>query len=85
VPLVTTAAGGIASVVTDGQTGLIVPERDAGALAEALGRLLRDRVRSATLGRAGRTLVETRFGWDTVAARFEDAYDRALAFKSRGR
>jgi hypothetical protein len=29
--------------------------------------------------------VETRFGWGAAAARFEAAYDRALAFKSRGR
>ena len=81
-PLVSTAAGGIATVVEDGKTGVIVPERDAAALAAALGVLLRDRGRAAGLGLAGRALVEGRFGWEKVAARFEAAYDRALAFKS---
>jgi glycosyltransferase involved in cell wall biosynthesis len=81
-PLVSTPAGGIATVVEDGKTGVIVPERDARALAAALSALLRDRDRAAGLGAAGRTLVQGRFGWETAAARFEAAYDRALAFKS---
>jgi len=29
-----------------------------------------------------RTLVATRFGWADVARRFEEAYARAIAFKS---
>jgi glycosyltransferase involved in cell wall biosynthesis len=81
-PLVSTAAGGIATIVEDGRTGVIVPERDARALAAALSALLRDRSRAAALGLAGRALVEGRFGWERAAARFEAAYDRALAFKS---
>ena len=55
---------------------------DARAVADALSGLLRDRNRAAGLGLAGRTLVQTRFGWEPAAARFEAAYDRALAFKS---
>ena len=82
VPLVSTPAGGIASVVEHGRTGVIVPERDARALATTLAELLREPDRRAGLGRAGRALVEARFGWETAAARFESAYDRALAFKS---
>ena len=79
--LVSTPAGGIASVIDDGRTGVIVPERDSRALATVLTELLREPERRAALGRAGRTLVEARYGWDTAAARFESAYDRALAFK----
>ena len=80
--LVTTAAGGIATVVEDGRTGLIVPERNAGALAVAVAALIRDPRRGAALGQAGRALVQDRFGWEKAAARFEAAYDRALAFNS---
>jgi glycosyltransferase involved in cell wall biosynthesis len=81
-PLVSTPAGGIASVIENGRTGVIVPERDARALAAALTELLRDPLRRKVLGRAGRALAESRFGWDATAARFEAAYDRALAFNS---
>jgi glycosyltransferase involved in cell wall biosynthesis len=81
-PLVATPAGGIGSVIEDGRSGVIVPERDPRALAVALTGLLRDATRRAALGQAGRTLVATRFGWEAAAARFEAAYTRALAFNS---
>jgi glycosyltransferase involved in cell wall biosynthesis len=80
--LVATPAGGIGSVVRDGESGRLVPERDATALARAITAMLRDPAERARLGAAGRALVQTRFGWDGAAARFEAAYDRALAFKS---
>ena len=41
--VVATDVGGNPEVVRDGQTGLLVPPNDAGALADALGALARDR------------------------------------------
>lgn len=84
-PLVTTAAGGIGAVVEDGRTALVVPERDPQALAAAIGRLLADAALRRRLGEAGRDLAVGRFGWAAAAGRFEEAYRRALAFKSRQR
>ena len=81
-PLVTTAAGGIGSVVEHERTGLVVPERDAGAIAAAISRLLGNRVIAREIGEAARTEVQRRFGWNRAAERFEAAYARALAFKS---
>jgi glycosyltransferase involved in cell wall biosynthesis len=84
-PVVTTAAGGIGSVVEDGTTALVVPERDPAAIAAALQRLASNPAGAARMGAAARSLVAGRFGWARVAERFEAAYDRALAFKSPGR
>jgi phosphatidyl-myo-inositol dimannoside synthase len=84
-PVVATAAGGIGAVITHGRTGLIVPERDAGALAAAIRAILEDPRRGAEVGTAARALVETTYGWGVTAARFEEAYTRALAFKSLAR
>jgi phosphatidyl-myo-inositol dimannoside synthase len=81
-PVVATAAGGIGSAITDGRTGVLVSERDPSALAGAIRALVADAPRRAALGAAGRAWVEARFGWAATAARFEAAYDRALAFKS---
>jgi glycosyltransferase involved in cell wall biosynthesis len=81
-PVVTTAAGGIGSVVEHDRNALVVAERDSRGLAAAIDALLADTGRGERLGRAGRALVDERFGWDAAAARFEAAYDRALAFKS---
>lgn len=84
-PVVATSAGGIGSVIVDDQTGVIVPERDAGALGRAVALLFADPVRRQRLGEAAREAVAGGFGWDRAAARFESAYDRALAFKSLSR
>jgi glycosyltransferase involved in cell wall biosynthesis len=81
-PIVTTAAGGIGGVVEHDRSALVVAERDPRGLADAIDALLADAGRRERLGRAGRALVADRFGWDAAAARFEAAYDRALAFKS---
>jgi glycosyltransferase involved in cell wall biosynthesis len=81
-PVVTTAAGGIQSVVTDDVTGLIVPERDSAALAAAIGRFIAQPADAQRIGGAGRAVVEQRFGWERAASAFEAAYARALAFKS---
>jgi glycosyltransferase involved in cell wall biosynthesis len=81
-PLVTTAAGGIGSVVEDGVTGIIVPERSPEAISAAVSRLIEQPGEALRIGIAGRAAVESRFGWGRAAERFEAAYARALAFKS---
>ena len=82
-PLITTSAGGIGAVIEDQRTGVIVPERDAAALATAMRQLLADPARARDIGLAARAQVERCFGWDRVAARFEAAYGRAIAFTQR--
>jgi glycosyltransferase involved in cell wall biosynthesis len=82
-PVVATPAGGLGDVVRHGETGLIVPERDAAALAEAIAALLADPGRRRELGAAARRDVEARFGWDRVAERFEAIYDTAVARQGR--
>jgi glycosyltransferase involved in cell wall biosynthesis len=82
-PLITTAAGGIGRVVEHGRTAIVVPERDSGAITAAIEKLIADRRLGAEIGRAGRAVVEARFGWSEAANRFEQAYARALALHSR--
>ncbi|MEJ7763962.1 MAG: glycosyltransferase [Acidimicrobiales bacterium] len=57
-PVVTTAVNGLADAVLDGETGLVVPEHDPPALAEALGRLLDEPALAARLAVAARQRVE---------------------------
>jgi glycosyltransferase involved in cell wall biosynthesis len=60
---------GIPEAVQDGQTGLLVPERDPRALAAALERLLTDAALRSRLAGAARDLVERRFDLERNAAR----------------
>ncbi len=53
-PVVSTAIGGIPEMVSEGVTGLLVPERQAVRLADALASLLSNRALAKSLGEAGR-------------------------------
>jgi glycosyltransferase involved in cell wall biosynthesis len=75
-PVVATDAGGLPQAVTNGVTGLVVPQHDAPALASAIGGLLAHPAEGRALGERARERVERDFGWARVAERFESAYDR---------
>jgi glycosyltransferase involved in cell wall biosynthesis len=60
-------------------TGLRVPDGDTAAMADALERLLTDRVLARTLGDAARDQARREFSWDQVAARVERVYRDAIA------
>jgi phosphatidylinositol alpha-1,6-mannosyltransferase len=81
-PLITTAAGGIGAVADDSRTAIVVPERNAAAIAAAMVRLVSNPEMARQIGNAGRALVQERFGWERTAERLEAAYTRALALKS---
>jgi alpha-maltose-1-phosphate synthase len=66
--VVGSAVGGIPEVVSDGETGLLVPPGDPEALAVALNALVDDPGRAAAMGRAGRERAVAEFGWQAVAA-----------------
>lgn len=61
VPLVATAVDGTPEVVIDGETGLLVPPGNPGALAEAIGRLAREPGLRRRLAASGRRFVLERF------------------------
>ncbi|HEY2345039.1 MAG TPA: glycosyltransferase family 4 protein [Xanthomonadaceae bacterium] len=68
-PLVTTDVPGCREVVTDGEDGLLVPVRDAAALAGAIARLHDNEVLAANLGRAARAKAMARFDESLVIAK----------------
>jgi glycosyltransferase involved in cell wall biosynthesis len=73
--VVTTRHGGIPEFVDDGKTGLVVPENDPGALADALVATLAEPGLAETLGEAGPAWV-AQFDVRTCTARVDDLYDR---------
>jgi glycosyltransferase involved in cell wall biosynthesis len=77
-PAIGSDHSGIPEAIVDGQTGLVVPEGDAAALAAAIGRLLAEpRLRDA-MAKAARTLAEGKFDAKRQAALLEAHYDRLL-------
>lgn len=66
-PVVTSDAGGVRSLVREGECGIIVEPANAQSIADALAVLLRDADRRSEMGMAGREAVETRMNWHRVA------------------
>lgn len=75
VPVIGSRVGGIPEAVVDGHTGFLVAERDEGALAECLGKLLDDPAMRHRMGSQGRALAEQRFDIHQQTAALEILYD----------
>ncbi|HEY1296319.1 MAG TPA: glycosyltransferase [Chloroflexota bacterium] len=65
-PVVATRVGGLRSIVRDGETGLLVPWRDAELFAERLRWVLTDDAVRARLAAGARESV-LEYGWDRIA------------------
>jgi glycosyltransferase involved in cell wall biosynthesis len=74
-PLAATAVNGVTEIVESGQNGLLVPPRRPDLLGDALASLLDDPVRAATLGRAGRKTVASRYSLAHMIDRLTSLYD----------
>ena len=83
VPVIATRVGGAAEAVEDGETGLLVPPRDPGALAAGVLRLLDDGALARRFGRAGRQRVTERFGMDAAVRATERLYGTLLEERRR--
>jgi glycosyltransferase involved in cell wall biosynthesis len=77
--VVATRVAGIPDVVRDGENGLLVPERNRAALADALARLRREPQTRRRLGAAARRTAETSLTWGAAVRAFETAYAEAAA------
>ena len=77
--LVTTAAGGIGAVASDGHTARLVPERDPSALAEAIAGLFGQPSERADIGRRAREMVCREYSWARLSETFEGIYERVRA------
>ena len=77
-PVIASRTGGLPDIVVDGETGLLVPPGDQGALRWALERLLVNRELREHMGQAGKRRV-AEFQASRVVPRVEQIYQAALA------
>ncbi|BAO31297.1 glycosyltransferase family 4 protein [Sulfuritalea hydrogenivorans] len=77
-PIVTTPVGAILEAVSDKNSALIVPPKDAAALAAAIGRLLDDSTLAATLGAEARRVASADFSREAMLDRMEPIFSAAM-------
>lgn len=82
-PVVTTDVPGCRDAIVPGVSGVLVPPRDAHALAEAVLALAADEPRRLSMGTAGRALAEQEFGIQSVVQAHMAVY-RCLLQGSEG-
>jgi glycosyltransferase involved in cell wall biosynthesis len=80
--IVTTDTPGCREIVTDGENGFLVPPRDAGALANAIRRLIDNPPLREQMGKKGRELVVKEFSIDKVISETMALYRQLLHGKS---
>jgi len=77
-PIVAADVSGCREVVRHGETGLLVPARDSGALAEALRALIQNRELRISMGREGRAFAERELSLDKVIGENFKLYEKHL-------
>jgi glycosyltransferase involved in cell wall biosynthesis len=77
VPVVATDAGGMSDTIIHGVTGILVPARDSGMIAKAIGDVLQVDVLRNGMGSAGRARAVSRYSWERIAVEAESIYQRA--------
>ncbi len=73
-PIIATNTGGIKDIVKHEVNGLIVPQKNAQAIANAISRLRQDPDLAIKFGKQGRDYVSSNLSWDTVITRYVNLF-----------
>ena len=73
-PVVATRVGGLTESIVDGETGFLVPPKNAVALADAIERLVADPATARAMGRKGAARVLSHFTIEQMAIQNEAYY-----------
>jgi len=83
--VIATDGGALPELVSDGETGIVVPAGDAAALAEAIAGLVADPARCRAMGDAGYARALRLFTWEACARETEALYREVLARRAGAR
>ncbi len=72
-PVIATRVGGVPDIITDGESGQLVPDDDDLAMAEAVKRLLNDPTMAGRFAQAGRRFAES-CSWENVRRQWEEVF-----------
>ncbi|MCC6916648.1 MAG: TIGR03088 family PEP-CTERM/XrtA system glycosyltransferase [Nitrosomonas sp.] len=77
-PVVATRVGGNTELVTEGETGYLVPSRDPATMARAIHGYCRNDVMARRHGQRAREVIEQQFSMSSMTNGYLAVYDRVL-------
>ena len=78
VPVIATRSGGLPEVVTEGETGHLLPVGDVDGMAARAIDLLRDDDRRRAMGTRAREVAVAQFDEETIVPRYREMYERVI-------
>jgi glycosyltransferase involved in cell wall biosynthesis len=79
VPAIATSTGGSPELIVSGESGLIVPPGDPGAIADAINRLASDRSYAQRIGAAGHARIRDHFRLQDAIAQHRRLFERLIS------
>lgn len=73
-PIISSAVDGLPDLVTDQETGMVLPDNSEQALAEAILSMLRDPQKAIAMGKAAAKRVEANFAFEECVSRYDQLY-----------
>ena len=78
VPVIGTDVGGIPELITNDETGILVPPENPSKLAQAVNELLSDKEKAEKLATNGNTFVKNNMTWDVILPKYIQFYENLL-------
>ena len=78
VPIVTTSVGGIADIIQDGETGVVVKAGDVKSIADGLARINHDQDLRKEITRKAFVMVREQYSWDAIALHMNQIFTGTL-------
>jgi mannosylfructose-phosphate synthase len=77
-PVVASKLGGIRSIISSGENGLLIDPSNEGEFADAISTLIKDRRLAERLGKAGHKNIQEYYSWEAIAERYLAFYKKFM-------
>ena len=84
-PIVATQVEGVKSIIANNVNGFIIPSKDAGAISEALIKILGDSKARKRFGDHNKMLVENEYTIDRMCERYEELFQQEFSKNTKQR
>lgn len=78
-PVIATAVGGIPEQIEEGETGFLVPQRDAEAMSKRMSALIQDDALRERMGKNAVMAARRHFSLNRMLDQYQDWYDKIIA------